>query len=152
MFRKFFRDTRGNYALLTVVALVPLMGALALAVDYTEISRQRQDTLNALDAAGLATARYIASGVSDSQAIAYANNFFTANLRHVDPVNTVLTVVLPNNSAGGGTLKMCADLTYSPYFLPAAAMLIGREFERFQLHHLLGDPAEEHAGGGAGAG
>lgn len=133
MFRKFFRDTRGNYALLTVVALVPLMGALALAVDYTEISRQRQDTLNALDAAGLATARYIASGVSDSQAIAYANNFFTANLRHVDPVNTVLTVVLPNNSAGGGTLKMCADLTYSPYFLPAAAMLIGRESSDFNF-------------------
>jgi len=133
MFRKFFRDTRGNYALMTVIALVPLMGALVLAVDYTEISRQRQDTLNALDAAGLATARYIAGGASDQQAIAYANDFFEVNLRHVDPVNTVLTVVLPKNNTGGGTLKICAELTYSPYFLPAAAMLIGRESRDFKF-------------------
>lgn len=131
MFRKFFRDERGNYALMTVIALVPLMGALVLAVDYTEISRQRQDTLNALDAAGLATARYIASGASDTQAIAYANDFFKIDLRHVDPVNTTLTVLLPKNNTGGGTLKMCATLTYSPYFLPAAAWLIGRESRDF---------------------
>lgn len=134
MFRKFFRDTRGNYALMTVIALVPLMGALVLAVDYTEISRQRQDTLNALDAAGLATARYIAGGASDQQAVAYANDFFKVNLRHVDPANTVLTVVLPNNNNGGGTLKICAELTYSPYFLPAAAMLIGRESRDFKFN------------------
>ena len=52
MIRRFLRDKRGNFAMLTAIAIVPIMGALALAVDYAEMSRQRQDTMNALDAAG----------------------------------------------------------------------------------------------------
>ena len=59
MIRRFLGDRRGNYPLMTVITLVPLMGALALAIDYTELVRQRQQTLNALDAAGIATARQI---------------------------------------------------------------------------------------------
>jgi hypothetical protein len=38
----------------------------------------------------------------------------------------LLSVTLPNNNAGGGTLKLCAALRYYPYFLPAAAILIGK--------------------------
>ena len=67
MIRRFFSDERGNYALLTAVAIVPIMGALALGVDYAEMSRQRQETLNALDAAGIATARRIVEGATDEQ-------------------------------------------------------------------------------------
>lgn len=67
MIRKFARDVRGNYMVLTAAAIVPIMGALALAVDYAEMSRQRQEVLNALDAAGIATARYIAQGATDER-------------------------------------------------------------------------------------
>ncbi|TJW41903.1 MAG: pilus assembly protein, partial [Mesorhizobium sp.] len=126
MIRTFARDRRGNYALMTVIAMVPLMGAVAIAVDYTELLRQKHETLNALDAAGLATAQQIVSGASDDSAKAYAKDFFEANLRHVKPANTTLTVTLPNSNAGGGTLKLQAALKYQPYFLPAAAMLIGK--------------------------
>ena len=92
MIRRFFSDERGNYALMTAVAIVPIMGGLALAVDYTEMSRQRQETLNALDAAGIATARRIVEGVTDDEAKAYAKSFFEANLGSVEPANTTLTV------------------------------------------------------------
>ena len=51
MLRRFLSDTRGNYLLMTAAAIVPILGGMALAVDYTEMSRQRQLTLNALDAA-----------------------------------------------------------------------------------------------------
>ncbi|NUS21832.1 MAG: pilus assembly protein, partial [Mesorhizobium sp.] len=54
MIRDFFRDRRGNYALMTAITMIPLMGGVALAVDYTELVRERQETLNALDAAGIA--------------------------------------------------------------------------------------------------
>ncbi|UVK37529.1 pilus assembly protein [Mesorhizobium sp. AR10] len=133
MIRKFGSDRRGNYALMTVIAMVPLMGAVALAVDYSELLRQKQDTLNALDAAGIATAQQIVSGASDAAVKTYAKTFFETNLGHVKPANTLLTVTLPNNNAGGGTLKLCADLQYHPYFLPAAAMLIGRTAEDTEL-------------------
>ncbi|QIA24156.1 pilus assembly protein TadG-related protein [Mesorhizobium sp. AA22] len=125
MIRKFGRDRRGNYTLMTVITMVPLMGGLALSVDYSELLRQKNATLNALDGAGLATAHKIVSGASDDDAKAYAKTFFEANLGPVDPANTLLTVTLPNSNAGGGTLKLCSALTYRPYFLPAAAMLMG---------------------------
>ena len=125
MIRDFFRDRRGNYALMTVITMIPLMGAVAIAVDYTELVRQKQETLNALDAAGLATAQQIVAGASDADAKAFAKTFFEANLGHVLPANTTLTVTLPNNNAGGGTLVLEAALKYQPYFLPAAVMLLG---------------------------
>lgn len=126
MIREFFKDKSGNYALMTVITLVPLMGALALGVDYTDLSRQRQDTLNALDAADVATARRIAEGATDEQAIAYANTFFQANLSHVDSKDAALTVLLPNANTGGGTLKLCANMTFKPYFLPVAYWMLGK--------------------------
>lgn len=125
MIRKFGNDRRGNYALMTVLATVPLIGGLALGVDYTEMTRQRQNALNALDAAGIATAQQIVAGATDAAAKAYAKNFFEANLAHIDPADTTLVVTLPNNNTGGGTLKLCGSLTYKPYFAPTARILLG---------------------------
>ena len=125
MIRKFLRDRRGNFAMITGVAMLPIMGSIALAVDFTEMNRQKQATMNALDAAGVATARQVATGASDAALIAYAKDFFEANLGTVDPANTTLTVQLPNNQFGGGTLKLKAVLKYNPYFLPAFTALLG---------------------------
>jgi Flp pilus assembly protein TadG len=127
MIRKFLSDRRGNYMLLTAAAIVPIMGGLAIAVDYTEMAKQRQETLNALDAAGIATARMIVSGTStDNDLKTYAKDFFEANLASVKPSNTILTVLLPQQNTGGGTLKLSADLKYQPYFFPTFAKLVGR--------------------------
>lgn len=125
MIRRFLKDRHGNYAMMMAVAVVPIMGALAIAIDYTEMASQRQETLNALDAAGIATARRIVEGATDAQAKQYAQQFFEANLSSVKPSNTKLTVVLPQNNTGGGTLKLSAALKYKPYFFPAFANLVG---------------------------
>ena len=39
MIRKFLNDARGNFAMMTAIAIVPIMGALALAVDYAHMRR-----------------------------------------------------------------------------------------------------------------
>lgn len=114
--RRFWRNESGQFALMTTIAMVPLLGGLALAIDYTEITRQRQNAVNALDAAGIATARAAISGKTDAELDAYARAFFKANLSAVDPADATLTVVLPKNNVGGGTLKMSVDLKYQPYF------------------------------------
>ena len=118
LFRRFAIDVAGGYAIAFSIALVPILGSIAIAVDYAEMSRQRQLTLNALDAAGIATARQVVTGATDAQLIAYANHLFKANLGSVDPDDTTLHVTLPNNEAGGGTLKLSADLRYQPKFFP----------------------------------
>ena len=81
MIRRFLSDRRGNYALMTVITLVPLMGALALAIDYTDLLRQKQNTLNALDAAGIATAQQIVAGATDAAIKAYAQEFLRSQSR-----------------------------------------------------------------------
>jgi Flp pilus assembly protein TadG len=120
MFRRFLADTRGNYMILTAALIVPLMAAVALAVDYSELSRQRQGTLNALDAANFAVSRRFIEGASTNEEIAeYAKQYFEANLGSVDPKNAKLTVQFPTTSVGGGTIKLSAQLKYKPYFAPA---------------------------------
>ena len=52
--------------------------------------------------------------------------FFETNLGSVEPANTVLTVLLPQNNTGGGTLKLTAGLKYKPYFFGAFAQLMGK--------------------------
>ncbi len=123
-FGRFWRDVSGAYAIAFVVALVPIMGGLALAVDYAELNRQQQATLNALDAAGIATARQVVSGATDDELVAYANDFFDANLGPVDPATTTLDVTLPETDNGGGTLTLCASLDYKPLFLPVFRQLL----------------------------
>jgi Flp pilus assembly protein TadG len=128
MLRRFASDRRGNFMLMTAAAIVPIMGGLALAVDYAEMSRQRQLTLNALDAAGVATARRYVEGGTELELKTYAQNFFKANLGDVKPENATLHITLPNNMQhGGGTVVLTADLKYEPYFLPAFNSLVGSE-------------------------
>ncbi|AZO75692.1 MAG: TadE/TadG family protein [Mesorhizobium sp.] len=110
---------------MTAIAMVPLMGALAIAVDFTELNRQRQMVLNALDAANFAGARRLSEGATDDQIKAYATGFFNANLNNIDPANVTLDITLPGNQAGGGLMTMNATLSYRPYFYPAAALLVG---------------------------
>jgi Flp pilus assembly protein TadG len=124
MIRRFLRNESGQFAMMTAIATVPLLGGLALAIDYSEMSRQRQETMNALDAAGVATARQAISGASDADLIIYANEFFKANLSSVHPNDTSLTVVLPKNNTGGGTLKMSARFTYEPYFFSGFTKMV----------------------------
>jgi Flp pilus assembly protein TadG len=123
----FLKDRRGNYALVSAIAMVPIMGGLAIAVDMTEMGREQQLMLNSLDAAAIATARQVVTGATDSELITYANDFFAANLGALDVSKTNLSVTLPSNAAGGGTLKLCATLAYDPYFVPVFQKLVGRE-------------------------
>jgi Flp pilus assembly protein TadG len=127
MLRRFLADQRGNYALITVITMIPLMGAVAVGVDYTEMNRQYQYTQHALDAAGVATAYRYLQGVSDADLTSYANSFFDANLGPVKPADTTLTITLPTSDSGGGTLGMAATLRYHPYFYPAFLALLGKD-------------------------
>ena len=120
MIRRFFNDRRGNYMLLTAGRDGAHHGRPGACGRLRRDGAQRQETLNALDAAGIATARRIVEGATDEQVKAYAKNFFEANLGSVNPANTTLTVVLPNNNTGGGTLKLTAGAEIQAVFLPTS--------------------------------
>ncbi|PZO77549.1 MAG: hypothetical protein DI629_14135 [Mesorhizobium amorphae] len=127
MLRRFWHDCAGQYAIATAIAALPIFGALSLGVDYSEMSRQRHDMLNALDAAGIATAREILSGAKDEEAQTYAWDFFAANFSAARPGVTALSVSLPSAGAGGGTLKLSATHDYQPYFLDTFRVLLAAQ-------------------------
>ncbi|HEV7255837.1 MAG TPA: TadE/TadG family type IV pilus assembly protein [Mesorhizobium sp.] len=124
MFLNFLRDRSGGYAIMTAIMMVPLLGGLAIAIDYAEMSRERQTMLNALDAAGIATARRLTEGATETQAKDYAKDFFASNLNASGLEMATLDVTLPDNAAGIATLKLCANHTYAPYFYPAFYTLL----------------------------
>ena len=124
MLREFWNDKRGNYAMMTAILMVPLLGAVGLAVDYTEMVRHKNATRHALDAAGIATARRITEGAAEAELLAYAQDFFAANLGPVDPKDAKLTVSLPTLTTGGGLLTLNAELKYEPHIMGAFQALV----------------------------
>lgn len=84
----FLRNSSGNFGVMMGVLAFPVIGAMALAVDYSNVMRERSMAQASLDAAALATARQYATGSlsGDTQAeteanlTAYAKDFFEANL------------------------------------------------------------------------
>ena len=102
----------------TAAAMVPLMGGLAFAIDFTEMNRQRQAVLNSLDAAGIAMGKYLSQGATEAEAKAHAHDFFQSNLESINPSAATLSFTLPNTAQGGGVLTLKAQLQYKPIFFP----------------------------------
>lgn len=127
MLGRFLKDRRGNYAMMMAVMTIPIMGSVALAVDYTQMVRYRHAALNALDAAAIATARRAVEGATEQELLTYAKDFFEANLGGIKPGSVELNVVLPTSDAGGGTIKMSAKIGYEPHFLPAFTALMSSD-------------------------
>ncbi len=133
MFRRFIEDRRGNFAIATAVAIVPILGAVALAIDYSEMTRQRALALNALDAAGIAAARFYVAGGTANDTIAYAKDFFEANMNGIDTDGATFGLTLPSSDSGGGLLTVDASFTFKPYFFDAFASLISSDGTGLQI-------------------
>lgn len=71
-------DRSANFALISALAMVPLVGIAGLAVDYTNASRARTRLQQALDTASLAVAR-AGSDVSKAAARRIAEEFLSSN-------------------------------------------------------------------------
>src|SRR5208282_2308206 len=90
LFGNFRSDSRGNVAIITALAALPMMAAIGCVIDYSNASMIRTKLQAAADAAALATvsinspviatAKGMSSGGTVSGGSTYASNFFSANL------------------------------------------------------------------------
>jgi Flp pilus assembly protein TadG len=93
--RRFARDERGNYAMIFGLAIIPIMGLVGAAVDYTTAARTRAQLQEALDGAAVAGARSV--GRPPAEIIQTATNYARANLpAHLQSIP--LTVDLLNDN------------------------------------------------------
>lgn len=135
MFRKFLRNEDGNYAALTALMALPILGSVAVAVDYSNATRLKAELRNAADAACIPVAKmYLSGDYSDSQVLAKGNDFFQQNFNMSTQFvsNIELNVTLPNATGNTAKTLTCQGrLTYNTIFGPALAMLTGEDSAKY---------------------
>ncbi|MCG6859432.1 MAG: pilus assembly protein [Salaquimonas sp.] len=134
--KRFLRNESGNYAIMFGLTVFPILGGVALAVDYTNIQRYRGAVQDSLDAAALASAKEFSSGVTGTALEDYAKDFFDANLPNFIPagnvdlgVSLVDTQIIDTNGdpATVKTVKLDASLEYDSF----VAQVLG--YDKFNL-------------------
>lgn len=80
MFRRFWKSEDGNYAVITGIMIVPLMAAVAGAIDYTSTLNKAGQLQNSLDASALAIATAYDLGMSDDELTQLGQNYYNSDM------------------------------------------------------------------------
>jgi Flp pilus assembly protein TadG len=109
--RRFFRDRKGNIAILFALSLIPCVFLSGMALDFT-IATQRRTLLNAAaDAAALAAVTPTMMGQTSATAKTAATNAFNAVSSTVTGVTSVTPTVTIASSNGGLTRNVTVSYT-----------------------------------------
>lgn len=82
---RFARCPRGNYAIIFALSIVPLIGLVGAAIDYSRAAQMRERLQAATDAASLAVNKMIGV-MSDDEIHEYARDMLNANLAGLEGV------------------------------------------------------------------
>jgi Flp pilus assembly protein TadG len=105
MWSRFFSDRRGGVAPMFALGLVPVIGFVGAAVDYSRGNAARTAMQAALDATGLMLSRDAAT-MTPAQVSAAAVSYFTAQFNRPETVNVQITATLNSPQAGSFTLHV----------------------------------------------
>jgi len=126
----FRRNTRGNVAVITALATLPMIAAVGCVIDYTDASMIKTKLQAAADAAALGTvsvnspvvttAKAMGSNGTVSGGSTFATNFLNANLS-TSPENLGYTNLTPTATVTLSGTTMTANVTFTAnvptYFL-----------------------------------
>ena len=129
----FASNTRGNIAMMTALAAIPMLAGVGCVVDYTMASMVRTKLQGIADAATLATVSnnspIVASAKTSGNVTngnAYATNFFNAGAASV---NSSVTSVTPNVNVSMTGSTVTATVGFSAqvptFFMGAVSRLMG---------------------------
>lgn len=117
MFRRFSKNDSGNFAIMAAFLFPAFILAIGMAIDLTEMERQRHATVYAMEAAGIAIGRQIEEGMSDADLKVYGQKFFEANLGPVEVSQAKLQILLPSEAGSDGDIKLFTTLDFKPFFM-----------------------------------
>ncbi|PHP64685.1 hypothetical protein CSC94_22930 [Zhengella mangrovi] len=86
MLRRFARDRSGNFAIISAIAAAPLIFAVGLGLEYSDISAEKAKLQSALDSASLAVAREgikLSNDMAYKIADEYVRSNFTGDIKSV---------------------------------------------------------------------
>src|SRR4051794_40615822 len=107
MFSRFLRDRRGGVAPIFALGIVPIIGFVGAAVDYSRGNAARTAMQAALDASALMLSRDAATMTPD-QISAKAVAYFNAQYNRPETADVKVTATLTSPQAGSFTLTVKA--------------------------------------------
>jgi Flp pilus assembly protein TadG len=105
--RPFWSDEEGNFLLLFAFAMIPVIGSMGVALDYSVASSYRSDIQKSLDATALALTRIMPADQATLDTV--GNQYFQANMGSHQIVDLQLTV-----TPELGKMKLSAKGKYKP--------------------------------------
>jgi Flp pilus assembly protein TadG len=128
LLRRFEPAESGNIAVTFAIALVPLLGFVGAAVDYSRVNAARSSMQAALDSAALMVSKDIGTGLDTADITKRAQTYFQALYTNADgKVATVnqlpaVAAVYTPNSGKGSTVKLDVEGTVATDFMKFVGM------------------------------
>jgi Flp pilus assembly protein TadG len=112
---RFFHDRKGGVAPLLALGLIPLVGAVGAAVDYSRANLVRTSMQNALDATALMLSKD-AQTLSGEQLSQKANDYFGSQFNRPEASNVQVSQQLISPQQGSFNLKVTGTANVSTIF------------------------------------
>jgi Flp pilus assembly protein TadG len=118
---RFVGADEGNIAVIFCIALVPLLGFVGAAVDYTRANSARSSMQAALDSTALMVSKDLSEGIiTTSQITAKAQAYFTALYTNNDAKSVSVNATYTANSSMGSTIQVNGSGAVTTDFLKVA--------------------------------
>jgi Flp pilus assembly protein TadG len=133
MLKKFIRNEEGNYAIIFTLMMVPIMGAVGMSVDFSNVSRLKYDLSESVDSAGIAVSKLYSAGEADRTKLEdLAKDFVKENFDEDYYSSTAIKVILPKDEGNTtNELIVRGTLTYKTLFGPVLAALTGTDKSKY---------------------
>src|ERR1700712_4542953 len=116
MRNKFWSNAQGNVAVMFGIALVPLLTAVGMAVDYSRANSARTAMQSALDSTALMISKDAAT-LTAAEISTRAQAYFSALVNRPELTNIVATATYTPGGSSGATLQMSSTARISTDFL-----------------------------------
>src|SRR6195952_6152362 len=119
--RRFVGANEGNIAVIFAVALVPILGFVGAAIDYTRANSARSSMQAALDSTALMLSKDLSQGIiTTSQITTKAQAYFTALYTNNDAKSVSVSATYTASSSLGSTIQVNGSGAVTTDFLKVA--------------------------------
>src|SRR6202521_1483537 len=114
-FERFFQDRRGGVAPMLALAVIPIVGLMGAAVDYSRANAMRTSMQAAADSTALMLSQE--AGTLTGEALGQkATDYFNAVFNHPEVQNVQVTPTLTTPQEGSFTLTLTSSGTIKTVF------------------------------------
>src|SRR4051812_4136843 len=119
--RRFGGAEDGNIAVIFAIALVPILGFVGAAIDYTRANAARSSMQAALDSTALMVSKDLSQGIiTTSQINAKAQSYFTALYTNNDAKSVSVSATYTANSSSGSYVQVNGSGAVTTDFMKVA--------------------------------